>query len=135
MAAALPAGDRAFVYPKHPSQTRVRPSETPASDLKPFGQGLTGRVGIVAEETDERWQEPEDWSCPAQLPVCNCGLVGPKAVGDLALKEAQVETALAEVISYRCKDLRVGTGWGPSGFEADMAERQRGDAGLSRRAT
>ena len=59
-----------------------------------------------------------------QLVICR--LVDTEPLGDFALQEAEVEAPFAEVISYRCKDLRVRT---VLGTRAEVAW-QKGNAGM-----
>jgi hypothetical protein len=77
---------------------------------EPVSRGWTGSDWHIADEANDTWQKPEGRHGPVELPVGDGCLIDAEPLGDLALEQAQVEPALAQVISYRCKDLRVRTG-------------------------
>ncbi len=73
-------------------------------------RGARRRRGVEADQGQDAGQEAESRGRPAQFPVGDRTRVHAEALGDLALEEPELEPPLPQVISYACKDLRVGPG-------------------------
>ncbi len=57
------------------------------------------REGVVAEEFDELGEALQCRFCTLRFPVMDRHLIHPKLLSDLGLEEAEVEPALAEVVT------------------------------------
>jgi hypothetical protein len=131
---SLPAAERARIDAQQPSELLPRDARMPAIRFEALTErGARRRRGVEADQGQDAGQEAESRGRPAQFPVGDGTWVHAEPLGHFALEEAQIEPPLAQVISYRCKDLRVEAGQGTRAAQVGMAKRQRGDAGQGRR--
>ena len=68
-----------------------------------LGKGPGKRKGVVAEEFDDLGEEMNPWFDSSLFPVGDSALIHPDLLSDLGLEEAEIEPALAEVVTYRNK--------------------------------
>ena len=62
----------------------------------------------VPEELDDPRDEVESWRCMPLLPVGYRGSVNTKPLGNILLKQTQINTPLSEMIPQRTQFFRIG---------------------------
>ncbi len=89
--------------------------------------------GCVPEKPKDTRQEADFGLGEVELPVGHRRGVGAELGGDIPLPKFEVQPALAQVVADRAEFARVGRRKRSKCLKLNMAERQRGDAGRSRR--
>lgn len=104
---AFPPRQRARVHVQPPCEFLLRQGPPGPVLFEGLADSLSGRPGVVTQEPDDRRHPAEARLGVAQLPIGNRSRVRPDAVGYIALRYSQIQTAFSEVISNRPENGRV----------------------------
>jgi hypothetical protein len=89
---------------------------------------------VEAEQSDDARYGAQRGAGTVQFPVGDRAVVDAEPLSDLALEEAELQPPLTQVVAKGAEGARIGPGERLLSPQGDMAKRQRGDAGQSRRA-
>jgi hypothetical protein len=124
---ALPAAERAWIDPEPSGHDLL--GDAPVA---PVGeQTLTyrpiGSPRCIPDEPHDARQEMKRRFRSVELPVGNAGGVGAELLGDLALEQAKIEAAAAQMVPEGPKRGRIG-GW--KRFLSSQGDMAKGNAGV-----
>ena len=67
----------------------------------PLGKSSGRRNRVVAEEADDPREVPQAGFCGFHFPVVDGGFIHPELLSHLGLEQAEVKSALSEMVAYR----------------------------------
>lgn len=76
-----------------------RPSLGPPQCQHALWERLGYRVGVIAQEAENRWESPYWWLCPFFLPINHGGLIYPNLGRYLILGQASREAHTLDVLA------------------------------------